>query len=515
MSDKTPAEIVDRYHNQRTAAAAQRAATRNAARNGHRPADDIPPPSEPPIDEDRPGPVAAEPDLAPVDGAELLDELQQWFARFIAVTDELDLPLLALWTVHTHLAAQLYTTPRLRLDSTMPGSGKTTVLDHFSRLCHHPLQAASVSSPALLPRLLEHAVRTILLDEVNRSLRPDKPGVEDILAVVNSGYRVGATRPVLVPAKGGGWESREMSTFAPLAMAGNAPNLPDDTRSREIRVLLMPDLQGAVEDSDWEFLEDEATELHDRIVVFAESVREKVRGMAVDLPDRCIGRAKEKWRPLKRVAVAAGGRWPAIVDDLIARGLAEDEAEREAGLRTLPPGMVLLTDLYEVWPNRDDLVPTRELVAELIAHNPDYWGAQSGYGKALTEHRFSKLVAQASKATSRRPGGRGPRGFFRLQFDPVWRRAGIGRPTGAPGAIGETGATGAFPQEAHQMHRSNRLHHFEPDATDHRLEHLFDEPSPNGQAHHCACGNALHTPDAIKSGKCKPCRDKLLAGYDQ
>ncbi len=52
-------------------------------------------------------------------------------------------------------------------------------------------------------------------------------------------------------------------------MPGNAPNLPDDTRSREIRVLLMPDLDGSIDDSDWEFIEHEATELHDQIAAFA------------------------------------------------------------------------------------------------------------------------------------------------------------------------------------------------------------------------------------------------------
>jgi hypothetical protein len=394
----------------------------------------------------------------PVDGAALLDDLERWFTRFIAVPDPLDLALIPLWAVSTHLAIELYTTPRIQLDSTMHGSGKTTVLDHLYRLCWRAVQAATLSSPALIPRLLENGVRTLLLDEVNRSLRPDRPGVDDLIGIINTGYRVGATRPVLVPVKGGGWEAREMPTFAPVVMAGNSPQLPDDTRSRTIRVLLMPDLDGSIEDSDWEDIEPHALELHSRIAVFADAVRDHVKGMAVDLPDKCIGRTKEKWRPLKRVAVAAGGRWPAVADELIARGMAEDEAEREAGLRTLPPGMVILTDLHAVWPAEDDeLLPTRDLVARLIGHNADYWGESSSYGKRLTDHRFAKLVAQASKATSLRPGGRGPRGYLRKQFEPTWHRLGICRV--ATGASGETGATGATDN---QMHRNNQMHRSAP-----------------------------------------------------
>lgn len=384
-----------------------------------------------------------------IDGAKVLDDIEEWFGRFIKVTFDGDLALLALWAVHTHLARELYTTPRLQLDSTMPESGKTTVLDHLSRLCHRPIQMASTPSPALISRILENELRTLLFDEVDRTFRPDGPGTPDLLSIVNSGYRVGASRPTLVPTKGGGWEGRELSTHAPVAMAGNAPNLADDTRSRCIRILLMPDNDGSIEDSDWEHIEDDARVLHDRIAQFADQSRDQVRGLAVELHPRCIGRAKEKWRPLKRVAVMAGGRWPGVADELIARDQAEAAAEREAGLRNLPPAMVLLNDLHAVWPDddHDDLVPSRKLVSSLIDHNPDYWGERSSYGKALTEHRFGKLLAQAAKVVSQRPGGRGPRGFFRWQFLPAWHQLHIGKTPGAIGAIGYSGASGANPED--------------------------------------------------------------------
>jgi hypothetical protein len=387
--------------------------------------------------------------------ARLLDDIAQWFGRFIAVTDDRDLKLLTLWTVSTHLAVELYTSPRLLIDSTMPGSGKTTVLEHLHHLCHRAVTSASVSSPALLVRMLEHGVRTIMIDEVDRSLHPNKPGVEDLIGILNSGYKRGSTRPVLVPVKGGGWEVREMPTFAPVAMAGNSPRLPDDTTSRSIRILLMPDLDGTIEDSDWEALDADAQALHDQIAEFADSVRDDVVGMNVDLPKSCIGRAKEKWRPLKRVAVAAGGHWPKVADELISRSLNEDADEREAGLRSLPPGMVLLTDLHAVWPE-DDFVPTKDLVGKLILHNPEYWGVGSSYGKPLTDTRLGRMVAQASKITSARPGGRGPRGYHKSEFLQVWHRLGIGRIE--PGALGEPGAPGA---NDNQVHRLNRVHQVE------------------------------------------------------
>jgi hypothetical protein len=152
---------------------------------------------------------------------------------------------------HTpHVAVQCYTSPRLLLDSPVPASGKTTTLEHLQRLCAAPLQAASLSSAALLARVLAKEIRTILIDEADRNLDPKRPGVEDLLAVINAGYKRGATRPVLVPAKGGGWDADEMPTFAPIALASNSPQLPSDTQSRTIRVLLLPDLEEKVVSGD-------------------------------------------------------------------------------------------------------------------------------------------------------------------------------------------------------------------------------------------------------------------------
>ncbi|RUP03035.1 MAG: DUF3631 domain-containing protein [Mycobacterium sp.] len=382
----------------------------------------------------------------PEDGAVLLDHLVAWFARFVGVPDPADYRLLALWTVSTHMAAELYTTARLLIDSIMPESGKTTLIEHLAHLCWQPVQAASVGSPAVLVRLVRSGPRTLLIDEADRVLDPNKPGVGELLAVLNSGYKRGAKRPVSVPDGHGGWTVEEMPTFAPVAMAGNNPHLPDDTRSRTIRILLMPDFNGTVEDSEWEIIEASATVLHDRIMRFADQHRGSV-ARAVDLPAGCVSRAREKWKPLKRVAVAAGRNWPAITDALIVRGLQEDAEEREAGLRGAPPGMVLLQDLYTIWPadaGEDELVPTTELVAQLIRRHPDHWGAASAYGKALTEHRLGRIVRQAAKLSSTRPGGRGPRGFTKAQFNRVWRSLGIdGTPTYASGASGESGAISA------------------------------------------------------------------------
>ena len=93
----------------------------------------------------------------------MLDRVRDWLERFICPTDPRDLDLLTLWAAHTHLVMETYTSPRLLIESPVPESGKTTVLEHLERLCLQPIQMASVSSPAMLTRVLEKGPRTLLI----------------------------------------------------------------------------------------------------------------------------------------------------------------------------------------------------------------------------------------------------------------------------------------------------------------------------------------------------------------
>src|SRR5215210_7039730 len=87
------------------------------------------------IDEDEPEkPVGPVTPREPIDGAALLEKVRGWLGTYICTVTEADLDLLTLWAVHTHLVVETYTTPRLQIDSPIPESGKTTVLEHLLRL---------------------------------------------------------------------------------------------------------------------------------------------------------------------------------------------------------------------------------------------------------------------------------------------------------------------------------------------------------------------------------------------
>lgn len=361
--------------------------------------------------------------------SDVLDDVRGWLARYLLTVNDADLDLLTVWAAHTHLVHEVYSTPRLLLDSPVPGSGKTTALEHLYRLCVRPVQMAAVSSPALLARLLEDGVRTLLIDEADRTLRPDKEGTPDLIAMLNSGYKRGATRPVLVPQQGGGWIPKEMPTFAPVVIAGNSPSLPDDTKTRIIRVLLLPDLEGRVEESDWELIDDTARGLGDDLAAWADAHRRVVAESRPTMPDGIVGRFREKWQPLARVAAAAGGRWPDVVADLALQDKDQVEQDREDGLVTTRPHILLLQNLAEVWPKKATFVATTELVDLLIQQHPEAWGAGSSYGKPLTIQRLGRMMAQHFKVNSGRADDPSrTRGYFLAALTPVWGRLGVPLP---------------------------------------------------------------------------------------
>lgn len=385
------------------------------------------------------------------EGSALLDDLRDWYATYIRPLDPVDLNLLPVWTAHTHVPVECYTSPRLQIDSSMYGSGKTTLCEHLSHLCGYGVLMAQVSSSTTMVRLL-HAnpelPATLIIDEADRNLKPDRPGVGDLLSVVNSGYKVGATRPVTMPDGQGGWRVENMPTFAPVVISGNAPLLPDDTRSRCLRILLVPDVDGLVDDTDWEMIEGDATHLKKRIGDWASGIRDQITGLPVDLPGGCRGRMKDKWRPLMRVAVVAGGHWPRTVWDLAERDIRDQLAEREDGHHSMPPAMRLMHHLHELWGMPDGLfhgsafVSTKDVLAALRMHHPEDWGSANAKGRELTAQGLGRMIRQVGKVFTERIEHGGPRGYLYGDLSACWRRLGIAAPVTGPAHAVQTGPTG-------------------------------------------------------------------------
>lgn len=354
---------------------------------------------------------------------ELINETRAWFRRFVFVTDESDLDIIALWTIHTWLCEETYTSPRLLIDSPVPGSGKTTLLEHIGKLAYSPVQMSAVSSSAMLARITSNGIRTLLLDEADRSLDPRDPKTKDLIALLNSGYKKGGTRPVLVKSKDN-WVVEEMPTYSPVAIAGNTPLLPDDTRSRCITIRLLPAREEQIEPSDWEYLDQDINALAVKISETTDKVREQVRLSNPELPNGCANRLRERWRPLKRIAAVASETWANKVDLLIVRDIENERELASNGEAQAAPNLQIARDLHKIFLEEPGLVATSTLVMLLIKANPEQWSSSSYYGKDLTAQRLGKILTGAFGIYSLRLN-ENTRGYSSTQFETIWSRLGI------------------------------------------------------------------------------------------
>jgi hypothetical protein len=343
--------------------------------------------------------------------------------KFMKDSDAL---LCAIWIVHTHLIDEFYSTPRLLISSPTFGSGKTTLLEHFDHLCREkPAQMGNISSTAVLARIHQPQIRTILIDEADRTLNPKNPIFLELISIVNSGYKRGGSRPVNVQVKGGAWEVVDMELFAPVAIAGNAPNLPEDTRSRCLIVRLMPSKPGEVRRTLWEDIEPDAYDLRSRIVSATNDIRDELKRVPnLKFPDNTPPRLEEIWRPLIKIAHLAGAE---VESD--TRLLLEEDIERfvqDSENREVidPPHVKLARDIYSIF-ELDNLEweKTETLKNKLIALDP-YWRKESSpFGKDLTTRRMGILLSNGF-GLNRQRDNEGNR-YFRYQFEQVWTRLGI------------------------------------------------------------------------------------------
>lgn len=101
--------------------------------------------------------------------------------------------------------------------------------------------------------------------------------------------------------------------------------------------------------------------------------------------------------------------------------------DKEDGINHLPPAVVLLKDVRDVWDPEDAFTPSSVLIHRLIQHNPAMWGQMSSYGKELNAQRLGRMLVTAFKLHSARQGD-SRRGYFRAHLENVWRRMGITPP---------------------------------------------------------------------------------------
>jgi hypothetical protein len=252
--------------------------------------------------------TATDTDTPPENMPGFADALEAYYRRYAVLGGDHHYVALVLWCAHTYAFDAFDTTPRLFLDSAVPGSGKTRVLELLEHTALAPLQSFNASAAALI-RTIDAGQRTVLLDEVDM-LYSKSGGYEDITATINAGYKKGSTVPRCV---GVGMEIDvvELSAFAPMALAGLHANVPDAVRSRSIHFRMRKRKPTEpISPYRQRTALAEASEFRRGLSAWVADVRGKLQDAMPVLPAGVEDRAAEVWEPLVAIADEIGGSWP-------------------------------------------------------------------------------------------------------------------------------------------------------------------------------------------------------------
>lgn len=347
----------------------------------------------------------------------MLDDVREFIARFCAFPDSHCMTAVTLWAAHTHMVEHFHTTPRLALLSPEAGSGKTRVLEILELLVPEPLFTLNASPPAVFRTLAQGRI-TLLFDEVDAiwSAHGKDDNHEDLRALLNSGYKIGATIPRCVGPK---HDVIRFEVFCAVALAGLG-NLPDTIMSRSIIIRMR-------RRAPHEKVEPFRSRQHDHqghayralLSDWAEQIGETVGESWPSLPPGICDRPAEVWEPLIAIADAAGGHWPRLARDacLALCAVAED---RRASL-----GVRLLADLRTVFGNADSLYTATILERLKEGDGLDDDAPWSDLrGKPLGIRGLATMLRkyEIRPAKVREPGGNALQGYRRDDLWDAWQR---------------------------------------------------------------------------------------------
>lgn len=322
------------------------------------------------------------------EGAAALDGVAAFLARFVAFPAPEALTAVTLWAAHTHAIDAFYVTPRLVLDSAEPESGKTRVLELLALLCRDPELTISATVPAIF-RLLAEQPYSLLFDEVDAIFNPRNGGnYEDLRALLNAGYKRGATIARCV-GDASKMQVQRFKVFAPVALAGLAGNMPDTITTRAITVHMRRRRHDQTVDQFRERdVETDAAPIRGALARWIGDQADQLADARPAMPVGVADRQAEVWEALLAIADAAGGDWPERARDACRYFvLSTRRADLTLGVR-------LLNDLRALFTGRvTDRLPTTEILKHLLALDESPW-ADLGKGRALDARRLARELAR-------------------------------------------------------------------------------------------------------------------------
>jgi hypothetical protein len=367
-----------------------------------------------------PGAASDEPWPDPVDGAELLADIDTFIARYIALKEEARAAL-ALWVVHTHCMEVADHTPYIRISSATRECGKTALLEVLHEIVARPWSTSGVTGAALF-RKIHQSQPTLLLDEIDTQMANEETA-EVVRGVLNAGFKRGGTIDRCV-GEGTKIQVEAFNVFCAKALAGIRQ--PADTiLSRSIPVRLeheprvITDRLAKVRARP---LKAAATPLRRRVVRFAQDSLEELRDADPSAPASLGARQADVWSPLFAIADLVGGVWKgnARLAAEILHGVEHEEGDR---------GLLLLEDLRDIFGDASgpEHLATAKIIEELIRREDRPWAESSRGAKPITPVGLARVLARFKvRPENVRIGNGVAKGYKRERLDPLWEQYRIG-----------------------------------------------------------------------------------------
>ncbi|MEU2526269.1 DUF3631 domain-containing protein [Streptomyces sp. NPDC013087] len=358
----------------------------------------------------------------PIDGAALLNEVEQFHRRFNVFPREAAYVAVALWDAHAHLLDAFDSTPRLAFLSPEPGSGKSRGLEIVETLTPNPMVAVNASAAALFRAVSSSEGRpTILFDEIDTVFGPKAGDNEELRGFLNAGHRrSGVTYRCI--GDGGNQSVQAFPSYTAVAVAGLG-SLPDTILTRSVIIRMRRRARNEkVEAFRQRIHEKEGNALRDRLAAWADQVREQITGAWPDMPEGVTDRPADVWEPLLAVADAAGGDWPARARTACLELVAAAQVDDKGSL-----GIRLLTDLRDHVMVGVDRLPTIAVIDRLNALDDAPWADMGG--RPLDSRRLSKMLREYMTGDNEpivtrniRTAGGILKGYFAADLADAWAR---------------------------------------------------------------------------------------------
>ena len=347
------------------------------------------------------------------DGAALLDDVEEFLARFVAYPSGHCRIAHVLWVAHTHHMDAWESTPRIAFLSPEPGSGKSRALEVTELLVPLPVHAVNTTPAYLFRKVADEAgLPTILYDEIDTVFGPRAKDNEDIRGLLNAGHRKGAVAGRCV-VRGTLVMTEELAAYCAVALAG-LDDLPDTLMSRSVVVRMRRrGPNEVVEPFRRRLHADEGFAIRDALAKWATTIPV---GSWPDMPAGIADRNADIWEALFAVADHAGGDWPERSRSA-ALAIVSDSGSAAPSM-----GVRLLEDLRTVFiETGQEHLSSEDILTALIAMEESPWADIRG--KALDSRSLARRLSRygiSSKTV--RIGDRTPKGYDRADLADVWPR---------------------------------------------------------------------------------------------